>query len=104
MANSNCLAGIRCPECGAEDRFRIEASSIFEFDDEGSGDHEDVEWGDGSYIQCQECQHEGTVKEFTLTFEHEEGCDNDGGELDCCECWENFKTKREQEVANADSQ
>lgn len=66
MANSNCLAGIRCPKCGDEDEFRIAASSIFEITDDGTGDHEDVEWGGESYIQCRACDHEGTVREFTI--------------------------------------
>lgn len=57
-----------CPGCGNSlckgDRFRVSASSMFTVTNEGTEDHEDVEWDDDSYIECKECNHHGTVKGF----------------------------------------
>ena len=64
MPNTNCLAGIKCPKCGSEDRFKIEATTIFEVTDDGTDVHEDVEWDDDSYIECMECGLSGKIKDF----------------------------------------
>jgi hypothetical protein len=64
MTNTNCLDGIRCPHCGSEDRFRIEAKTVFTVTDDGTDDHGDVEWDDGSYAECTECHHSGMLKDF----------------------------------------
>ena len=64
--NSSCLEGIKCPECGQEDRFRITISVMAEYragtlTDEGSiGDLDD----DNSYICCNACGYDGDVGEF----------------------------------------
>ncbi|MCZ2340456.1 MAG: hypothetical protein LC104_01510 [Bacteroidales bacterium] len=72
MTNTNCLEGIRCPQCGNEDRFMIAAKVIVEVTDDGA----DIaspqygngyEWDDASYCRCPECDREGTLKEFHVT-------------------------------------
>jgi hypothetical protein len=66
MANVNILEGMRCPECKSDGPFKIQAKSIFTVYDEGTEDHEDVEWEDDSDCQCIECDHAGTVKDYTI--------------------------------------
>ena len=64
--NTNCLEGIRCPECGQEDEFRIAGSSIFTVVDDGIEDHGDVEYDDDSWALCPafECEYEGKLGTF----------------------------------------
>jgi hypothetical protein len=38
MTNKNCLEGIRCPQCGYEDAFRIEAQIRVYVTDDGTED------------------------------------------------------------------
>ena len=74
--NQNCLRDFACPKCGGRDDFRITGTSTFKFQDDGSSDHDDIQWEDRGYIQwedrgyiqCQNdgCNHEGTVKGFTF--------------------------------------
>ena len=62
--NSNCLEGIRCPECGSEEPFNISAQAVFRVCDDGTESYGDVEWDDNSAIMCLECWHRGKVKAF----------------------------------------
>ena len=64
--NTNCLEGIRCPECGQEDEFRIEGRTVFEVTDDGTGDHGDVEWDEDSYVLCPSCEFEGKLGHFQI--------------------------------------
>jgi hypothetical protein len=48
MTNTNCLEGIRCPDCGNEESFRIAAKTIVTVTDDGIEDHGDMEWDDDS--------------------------------------------------------
>lgn len=64
--NGNCIEGLECPECGASEEFYIKVETFMSMRDEGSGDHEDVEWDDESEIRCQDCGHCGNVSEFKL--------------------------------------
>jgi hypothetical protein len=66
MTNTNILEGIACPQCGSEGPFKIHAESFFTVYDDGTEDHEDVEWYEDSSCQCGECDHEGTVKDYTI--------------------------------------
>jgi hypothetical protein len=66
MTNTNCLEGMQCPECSSEGPFKISATSLFTVYDDGTDDHEDVDWYEDSYCQCGECDHSGTLKDFTL--------------------------------------
>lgn len=67
MANDNCLEGIKCPECGHEDRFFISVEVLCEVTDDGAvpSEHSDMEWQDTSFIRCCECNKCGRVGEFT---------------------------------------
>lgn len=62
--NTNCLAGMQCPECKSYGPFRISATSLFVMYDNGSDDYHDVEYDDGSYCDCPECDHAGIVHDF----------------------------------------
>lgn len=67
MANSNCLENLVCPECGHEESFKIRALATFDVIDDGTNDYEEVDWDSSSFCQCgnPECEHRGTVAEFT---------------------------------------
>lgn len=62
--NVNCLEHFRCPECRQADEFRIEASTVFEVTDDGTGDHGDVEWDNASWMLCPRCEKEGPLSSF----------------------------------------
>jgi hypothetical protein len=65
--NTNCLEGMKCPKCGQEDAFKIEASCLFIVTDDGTEDAGNGhEWGDANYCECTECAHYGTVADFTV--------------------------------------
>ena len=64
MANENCLSGIKCPDCGQEDKFYIVASAEFEVTDDGTDTHSGVGWDNESHIRCAECGAAGKVKHF----------------------------------------
>jgi hypothetical protein len=70
MTNENCLEGIRCPQCGYEDAFRIEAQiTVYVTDDgtEDEGGH--YAWDGESPCHCAECDHAGTIKDFRIENE-----------------------------------
>jgi hypothetical protein len=75
MTNKNCLEGIRCPECGHEDAFRIEAQITVHVTDEGTEEGGDTEWTDASYCECAGCKHAGTIKDFTIKNQSENPAD-----------------------------
>jgi hypothetical protein len=71
MPNHNCLEGIRCPQCGNEDRFIIAAHVMAEVTDDGADIASPMygsgfEWDDDSYCRCPECDREGPLKEFHI--------------------------------------
>ena len=66
MTNSNCLENIKCPACGYEYEFRIAAKTIATVTDNGIDDYGDLEWDADSYAECADCQHRGTLKDFTV--------------------------------------
>lgn len=65
--NENCLAGMRCPECGDFGPFMINVtqSQMTMVTDEG---HDEVggdsEWDDDSVCRCIACGHESKVRQF----------------------------------------
>ena len=66
MTNKNCLEGIRCPECGHEDAFRIEAQIMVIVRDDGTEDGGgDYAWDDESPCRCAECNHAGKIKRLS---------------------------------------
>jgi len=67
LKNTNCLEGVRCPECGAEHEFRIKAEVLVLVRDNGTQDDgAGYEWDNNSYARCTECQHEATFREFSI--------------------------------------
>jgi len=71
--NTNVLEGFRCPKCGSDDRFRIEATTMFDVTDDGTEQLESsVDWSDESYCECRTCAHYGTVKDFKSPDEKKE--------------------------------
>ena len=64
--NDNCLAGIQCPKCGSEETFFIVGTAVLEVTDDGVEDFNDADWEEDSYIRCRACDHQATVKDFTI--------------------------------------
>jgi hypothetical protein len=64
MTNDNCLEGIKCPQCGNEDRFFISCTTLAVVTDEGAQAYGDMEWGDESSAVCSEFQKTGPLRDF----------------------------------------
>jgi hypothetical protein len=65
MTNTNCLEGIRCPSCGHEDDFRIEARIMIFVADNGTDDESgQYAWDGESPCWFAGCAHEGKIKYF----------------------------------------
>ena len=65
MANINCLEGIRCPKCGHEDSFKLKQGSCpGERPWDGRLGHS--QFDSDHYCECDNCQHSGTIRDFTL--------------------------------------
>jgi hypothetical protein len=66
MANINCLENIKCPECGDDGGFYIDASVLaFVTDDGAEPANGNFDWDAASMITCAACEHSGTVGQFT---------------------------------------
>lgn len=63
--NTNCLAGMRCPQCQSTGPFRIVATALFTIGDDGADIFGDIEYDGGSYCVCPDCGHDGIVHDFT---------------------------------------
>lgn len=63
--NDNCLAGMKCPNCGSLQPFYINAKACFKVCDEGTLDFTDVEWNASTFCVCVSCNHDGCVSDFT---------------------------------------
>jgi hypothetical protein len=64
MTNTNCLSGMRCPQCANEASLRIEARIVCAVTDDGSEPTGDHHWDDDSFCHCPDCEFEGKVKDF----------------------------------------
>ena len=64
MANTNCLEGMKCPECCWDESFMIAATTMAEVTDQGVEDYEGMEWDNDSYAECPNCDWSGKVKEL----------------------------------------
>src|SRR3954469_16394959 len=69
MPNTNCLADIKCPQCGNEDNFRIEAVIVCHVTDEGSEPVGDHFWDKDSFCHCPECELDGKLSDFFVAEE-----------------------------------
>lgn len=103
--NENCLAGMRCPNCGSADTLKIEVTQtkMVVFHDDGSDDNSggDMEWDNKSACECGKCGHSGTVADFGRNL------DNDNFVADVLayhdlseEFWDSLKLNQQQELAN----
>lgn len=64
--NTNCAAGLRCPECGEEGRFYIESTVHMVVEDDGvepvTG--HDIHWQSDADCRCGECGYASLVEYF----------------------------------------
>lgn len=67
--NFNCLAGLRCPKCGNEDRLLIEALVTCSVTDDGAEPAGDMEWNEKSWCVCPRCDEEGELSKFRVEEE-----------------------------------
>jgi len=73
MPNTNCLEGVRCPRCGYEDAFLINALVTVLVTDDGTEDQGgDYEWDGDAYCACADCKFAGRLRDF---WEHKEACE-----------------------------
>lgn len=67
MTNTNCLAGMKCPECGNEESLRIETKITVDVTDDGAEPIDgDYEWDEDSPAHCPECGESGVVADFEV--------------------------------------
>jgi hypothetical protein len=66
MTNQNCLAGVKCPECGNEGRFLIFTTILADVTDDGAdiAAGSDIHWDDASMTRCPDCDRDGPLSEF----------------------------------------
>ena len=64
MTNTNCLRGVKCPNCGNDDRFFINAVITCFVTDEGSEPNGDHFWDDDSFTVCPECEYQGELRRY----------------------------------------
>jgi len=78
--NTNCLKGMKCPECGSESPFNIVCFVMMDVSDGGCDGitDGDADWNDDSYCQCRNCLHEGEAGDFKIEM------------VVCEECGESF--------------
>jgi hypothetical protein len=66
MVNTDCLEGIRCPDCGNEEAFYIETSAVMYVTDDGAESRGDTSWNDDSHTQCAQCELSGKLATFRV--------------------------------------
>jgi hypothetical protein len=68
MPNTNCLAGMACPECGSEAPLNIVCTATYTFYDDGTDyDHDGIEWDEDSPCQCKMCCHTAKAGDFKIS-------------------------------------
>ena len=67
MSNNNCLHGMRCPQCKAEEPFRFMSTVICTWHDDGTDDYSDLEFVDDGYAQCVSCHYTGVTRDFYIS-------------------------------------
>lgn len=66
MTNTNCLEGVKCPKCGHEDRFIINAHVTCVVMDNGSEVTGNHYWDETHSCCCGSCDYAATLKEFQI--------------------------------------
>jgi hypothetical protein len=64
VVNSNCLEGLRCPDCGNEHAFYIQSTAVMYVTDDGAECRSDIEWDDHSHTRCPQCERSGKLSDF----------------------------------------
>lgn len=64
MPNTNCLAGLRCPQCGSYEPFSILGQANVVVYDEGTDEGSSIEWDYDSHARCIACGKIGKVGDF----------------------------------------
>jgi hypothetical protein len=66
MTNTNCLEGIKCPRCGNEDAFYIDAIVLAYVTDGGAqpANNSNFNWDRDSFARCPECDYAGDLWDF----------------------------------------
>ena len=69
MPNTNCLEGIRCPECGFEEYFYISGFCSLTVFDDGIVDTQNCDWDGDCDMTCGNpaCDWTGQVKDAAQT-------------------------------------
>jgi len=62
--NTNCLRGMKCPQCECEGPFRIEVKATVIMSDDGIEDIGDSDWGDDDWCICEKCKFTDKVRVF----------------------------------------
>jgi len=63
--NTNCLAGMRCPKCGALEPYSISLICWLTIYDDGTDfPTQDVRWTDDSGCECLSCHYLARVRDF----------------------------------------
>lgn len=72
--NTNCLEGLKCPECGYEDEILVYAEMWVSLTDDGTDSfadslkhRSDVAYDENRDAECPNCQHVGRLKEWRIT-------------------------------------
>lgn len=89
--NENCLEGMRCPWCGADNEFQIEGRVSFNVTDDGSETVGDHEWEDTDDCRCEACDFMGFVYHFTADFQMREWLDPSLPKAEKCGLWDKNK-------------
>ena len=71
--NTNCMAGLRCPECGGDDSLLVQALLWVELTDDGTDPFADSTRGRGevafdgnNYAACPACGFEAKLRRFHI--------------------------------------
>ena len=70
--NTNVLEGYQCPECGSLGPFSIECTCLVKVYDSGTDLYGDTTWTDDSWTQCEECEHDGILDNFSIARQKRE--------------------------------
>lgn len=62
--NTKCLDGMKCPKCGYIDSFVISSTCYATWEDDGSGDYEEIDFDNNSWCLCSECGYSEEVWHF----------------------------------------
>jgi hypothetical protein len=66
MRNLTTDFNLKCPACGQAEELVIDARTLVRVSADGCDPEGDVEWAPDSHCQCEDCDHMGTVADFTV--------------------------------------